>query len=152
MARSPCSFYSLCSFYSPCWFPFTYWKPSLLWQDLVHLGLRLLVNWPPLSQLLPIPSPSQISSTQVNYAPHYDDFKIPASSVRNSSASPIIPDLPITWAVLTGKKGIINKIENNQQKSKNNVQTLGPRIYPVTGTNFDPPLFSLDTTFKLNYY
>ncbi len=33
---------------------------------------------------LPIPSPFQIPSTQVNCAPHYDDFMIPASYVWNT--------------------------------------------------------------------
>ncbi len=50
----------------------------------VHLGLRLLVIWPPLPQPFPIPSPLKIPSTQVNYASHYDDFKNPDSLVRNS--------------------------------------------------------------------
>jgi hypothetical protein len=75
LADSPCSLSQS---------PLLTWKPSLLWQDLVHLGLRLLVNWPPHLQPLPIPSPLQIPSTQVNYAPHYDDLKNPASLVRNN--------------------------------------------------------------------
>ncbi len=51
----------------------------------VHLGLRLLKNWPPVPQPFPIPSPLQIPSTQVKYAPYYDDFKNPASLVRNNN-------------------------------------------------------------------
>ncbi len=60
-------------FYSPCWIPFVPFLCSLyLLRTLlavtgsVHLGLRLLVNWPPLSQPFPTPSPLQIHSTQVN--------------------------------------------------------------------------------------
>ncbi len=95
MARSPCSFTSPCCFpLLPFFIPLLLtWKPSLLWQDPVHLGLRLLVNWPPPFSTpphsLPIPSPFQIPSTQVNCAPHYDDFKIPASPVRNKSEHPL---------------------------------------------------------------
>ncbi len=80
----------LCSLF---YFLLLTWKPSLLWQDLVHLGLRLLVNWPPLSQPFPIPSPFQIPRAQGNCAPHYDDFKIPASPVRNRYISRICMEL-----------------------------------------------------------
>ncbi len=65
MAQSPC-------FYSPCWIPFapffvpfTYLETLLAVTGSVHLGLRLLVNWPPLPQPFPIPSPLQIPNTQV---------------------------------------------------------------------------------------
>jgi hypothetical protein len=82
------------AFYSPCWFPFVpFLCPLHLLGTLlavtgsVHLGLRLLVNWPPLSQPFPLPSPLQIPSTQAKYAPHYDDFKNPASPVRNMYAA-----------------------------------------------------------------
>ncbi len=51
----------------------------------VHLGLRFLVNWPPLSQhfLQSLPPPN--SQNPGYQAPHYDDLKNPASSVRNST-------------------------------------------------------------------
>jgi hypothetical protein len=53
MAQSPCLFYF------PLLIPFLFllltWKPSLLWQDLVHLGLRLLLNGPPLPHPFPFP-------------------------------------------------------------------------------------------------
>ncbi len=58
-------------FISPCWFPFApLSSPLYLLGTLlavtgsVHLGLRLLVDWPPLSQPFPDPSPLQIPSTQ----------------------------------------------------------------------------------------
>ncbi len=50
----------------PLLVPFTYLETLLAVTGSVHLGLRLLVNWPPLSQPFPIPSPLQIPSTQVN--------------------------------------------------------------------------------------
>ncbi len=81
MVQSPCYFCSPC--WAPC-IPFTYLETLLAVTGFVHLGLRLLVNWPPLPQPFPIPSPFQIPSTQVKYAPHYDDFKDLASLVRNS--------------------------------------------------------------------
>ncbi len=37
--------------------------PPFVWCDPVHLGPRLLVNWPPLPQTLPSPSPFQIPNT-----------------------------------------------------------------------------------------
>ncbi len=56
----------------PCWFPllpfltpFHLLGALLAVTGAVHLGLRLLVNWPPLSQPSPQPSPLQIPRTQV---------------------------------------------------------------------------------------
>jgi hypothetical protein len=74
------------SLLSPFFAPFTYLETLLAVTGSIHLGLRLLVNWPPLSQPFPTPSPLQIPSTQVKYVPHYDDFKNPASLVRNSTS------------------------------------------------------------------
>jgi hypothetical protein len=58
------------AFISPCRFPFVspllplYLLGTLLAvTGSVHLGLRLLVNWPPLSHPLPKPSPLQIPRT-----------------------------------------------------------------------------------------
>ncbi len=56
---------------SPCWYPVNFpsipfyllGNPPLAWCDPVHLGPRLLVNWPPPSHPLPIPSPFQIPNT-----------------------------------------------------------------------------------------
>jgi hypothetical protein len=84
MAQSSCFLFPLAdSPLLPFLDPFTYLETLLAVTGSVHLGLRLLVNWPPLSQPFPIPSPLQIPSTQVNCAPYYDDFKNPASLVRN---------------------------------------------------------------------
>jgi hypothetical protein len=58
---SPC-----CSLLLPFLIPFTYLETLLSVTGSVHLGLRLLVNWPPLSSTLPIPSPLQIPRTQDN--------------------------------------------------------------------------------------
>jgi hypothetical protein len=85
MAQSPCSLLALAdSPLLPFLFPFTYLETLL-----AVIGSR-----PPWSQVtrkltspfstLPIPSPFQIPSTQVNCAPHYDNFMIPASYVRNT--------------------------------------------------------------------
>jgi hypothetical protein len=71
----------------PFFVPFTYLESLLAVTGSVHLSLRLLVNWPPPPQPIPIPSPLQIPSTQVIYAPHYDDLKNPASLVRNNTYS-----------------------------------------------------------------
>jgi hypothetical protein len=90
MAQSPCFFTPLAdSLLSPFFVPFTYLETLLAVTGSVHLSLRLLVNWPPLPQPFPIPSPLQIPSTQVKYAPHYDDFKNPASLVRNTNLQSI---------------------------------------------------------------
>ncbi len=62
MAHSPCLTVS------PCWFPllpFHLLRTLLAVTGSVHLGLRLLVNWPPLSQPSSQPSPLQIPRTQV---------------------------------------------------------------------------------------
>jgi hypothetical protein len=67
LGRLTISYGAIPLFYSPCWFPVNFpfysslltWKPSFAWSDPVHLGPRLLVNWPPLSQPLPIPPHSK---------------------------------------------------------------------------------------------
>ncbi len=106
MAQSPCLFYS------PCWFPLLpFLSPLLTWKpSFVHLGLRLLVNWPPLPQPLPIPSPSQIPSTQVNCAPHYDYFKILASSVR------INENIGKSLSLLSAKNKLYSRILSNKEE------------------------------------
>jgi hypothetical protein len=86
MAQSPCFLLPLLIPFCPLSFvPFTYLETLLAVTGSVHLGLRLLVNWPPLSQPFPTPSPLQIPSSQVKYTPHYEDFKNPASLVRNNN-------------------------------------------------------------------
>ncbi len=45
--------------------PFTYLETLLAVTGSIHPGLRLLVNWPPLSQPFPNPFPLQIPRTQV---------------------------------------------------------------------------------------
>jgi hypothetical protein len=72
------------SFFTFLPFPFTYLETLLgvigsrpPWSQVT----RKLTSLP---QPFPIPSPLQIPSTQVKYAPHYNDFKNPASLVRNS--------------------------------------------------------------------
>ncbi len=62
----------------------TYLETLLAVTGSVHLGLRLLVNWPPLSQPFPQSLPPPNSQNPGYQAPHYDDFKTPASSVRNN--------------------------------------------------------------------
>ncbi len=69
--------------FAPLSVPFYLLGTLLAVTGSVHPGPRLLINWPPLPQPLLIPSPFQIPSTQVIYAPHYGDFKTPASPVRN---------------------------------------------------------------------
>jgi hypothetical protein len=67
MAQSPCFLSPLADSPSlPLLVPFTYLETLLAVTGSVHLSLRLLVNWLPLSQPFPIPSPLQIPSTQVN--------------------------------------------------------------------------------------
>jgi hypothetical protein len=60
-------------FYSPCWFPFVpFLCPLYLLGTLlavtgsVHLVLRLLVNWPPLSQPFPFPPHSKFPVPRLN--------------------------------------------------------------------------------------
>jgi hypothetical protein len=69
----------------PFWTPFTYLETLLAVTGSVHLSLRLLVNWPPLSQPFPQSLPPPNSQNPGYQAPHYDDLKIPASSVRNKA-------------------------------------------------------------------
>ncbi len=64
---------------------FTYLETLLAVTGSVHLGLRLLVNWPPLSQPFPQFLPPPKSQNPGYYAPHYDDLKNPASLVRNTN-------------------------------------------------------------------
>ncbi len=107
MAHSPCFFTS------PCWITFAplsnplYLLGTLLavtWS--VHLGLRLLVNWPPLSQPFSQSLPPPNSQNPGYQAPYYDDLKNPASSVRNNNSfgrlpsfalNPLVTDLVKTW-------------------------------------------------------
>ncbi len=66
MAHSPCFLSSLADSLLPSLLvPFTYLETLLAVTGSVHLGLRLLINWPPLSQPFPTPSPLQIPSAQV---------------------------------------------------------------------------------------
>ncbi len=78
-------------FISPYWIlllpfriPLTHLETLLAVTGSVHLGLRLLVNWPPLSQPFPQSLPPPNSQNPGFQAPHYDDLKNPASSVRNT--------------------------------------------------------------------
>ncbi len=66
MAQSPCFLSPLANpFCSPFWLLSTYLETLLAVTGSVHLGLRLLVNWPPLLNSFSNPSPLQIPSTQV---------------------------------------------------------------------------------------
>ncbi len=66
MEQSPC-FLSPLADYSllPFLVPSTYLETLLAVTGSVHLGLRLLVNWPPLPQPFPNPYPLQIPRTQI---------------------------------------------------------------------------------------
>jgi hypothetical protein len=70
---------------SPFLVPFNYLEPSLLGQDPSQVACKLTSP----SLILPTLSPFQIPSTQVIYTPHYDDFKTPASPVRNTNRHPL---------------------------------------------------------------
>ncbi len=60
MAQSPCFLSPLAdSPLLPFLVPFSYLETLLAVTGSVHLGLRLLVNWPPLSQPFPIPPHSK---------------------------------------------------------------------------------------------
>ncbi len=67
MAQSPCFTPLAESLLSPFFVPFTSLETLLAVTGSAHLGLRLPINWPPLSQPFPIPSPLRIPSTQVKY-------------------------------------------------------------------------------------
>ncbi len=89
MAQSPCSFIPLAD--SPCWFPFAPFLNPLYLLGNPPCCDRIRPPWSQVtckltspSSTLSHPSPLQIPSTQVNYAPHYDDLKNPASLVRNN--------------------------------------------------------------------
>ncbi len=67
MARFPCFFAPLAEpLFAPFLCPLYLLGTLLAVTGSVHLGLRLLINWPPLSQPFPIPSQLQVPSTQVN--------------------------------------------------------------------------------------
>ncbi len=59
MAQSSC-------FLSPFFVPFTYLETLLAVTGSVHLGLRLLINWPPLSQPFPLPPHSKFPVPSLN--------------------------------------------------------------------------------------
>jgi hypothetical protein len=90
MAHSPCFLSPLAdSLLLPFLTPFYLLGTLLAVTGSVHLGLRLLVNWPPLSQPSPQSLPPPNSQNPGYQAPHYDDLKTPASSVRNTN-NPLI--------------------------------------------------------------
>ncbi len=63
---SPCFLSPLAdSLLLPLLDPLTYLETLLAVTGSVHLGLRLLVNWPPLCQPFPNPPPPQIPRTQI---------------------------------------------------------------------------------------
>ncbi len=79
-------------FLSPCWFPFIppLYPPLLTWHPpamtgIVHLRLRLLVNWPHLPHPSPnCPTLSKFPEPQLP-APNKDDLgNIPALAIRNN--------------------------------------------------------------------
>ncbi len=71
MAHSPCFLPPLADFpLLPFLTPFYLFGTLLAVTGSVHLGLRLLVNWPPLSHPFPKPSPLQIPRTPIYPAPH----------------------------------------------------------------------------------
>ncbi len=85
MAHSPCFYLplqiSLCLPFCPLFYLL---RTLLAVTGSVHLGLRLLVNWPPLSQPFTQTLPPPNSQNPNCPAPHYDDLRNnPASSVRN---------------------------------------------------------------------
>jgi hypothetical protein len=79
-------------FLSPCWFPFVSplypllltWHPPAV-TGIVHLRLRLLVNWPHLPTLHPTVPPFPNSQNPNCPAPNNDDLgNIPALAIRNT--------------------------------------------------------------------
>ncbi len=85
MAHSPCFYFPLPIPLSPSLYPFYLLGTLLAVTGIVHLGLRLFVNWPPLDPPLTQPSPFQIPRTPTGPAPYKDDLgNIPDSSIRNT--------------------------------------------------------------------
>ncbi len=66
MAQTPCFTPLAESLLSPFFVPFTYLETLLAVTGSVHLGLRLLVNWPPLSQPFPFPPHSKFPVPRLN--------------------------------------------------------------------------------------
>ncbi len=67
MAQSPCFLFPLAdSLLLPFLVPFTYLETLFAVTGSVHLGLRLLVNWPPLSQPFPFPPHSKFPVPRLN--------------------------------------------------------------------------------------
>jgi hypothetical protein len=72
MAQSPCFLSPLAeSLLLPFRIPFTYLETLLAVTGSVHLGLRLLIYWPPLSQPFPQSLPPPNSQNPGYQAPHY---------------------------------------------------------------------------------
>ncbi len=67
MAQSPCFLFPLAdSLLPPILVPFTYLETLLAVIGSVHLGLRLLINWPPLFQPFPFPPHSKFPVPRLN--------------------------------------------------------------------------------------
>ncbi len=76
---SPCT--PLCS---PCTPPLLTWHPPVV-IGIVHLPLRLLVNWPRLPHPPPVDPPFPNSQNPTCPAPNNDDLgNIPALAIRNN--------------------------------------------------------------------
>ncbi len=67
MAQPSCFSFPLAdSLLSPFFVPFTYLETLLAVTGSVHFGLRLLINWPPLSQPFPLPPHSKFPVPRLN--------------------------------------------------------------------------------------
>ncbi len=136
------------AFISPCWFPFVppltpfYLLGTLLAvTGSVHLGLRLLINWPPLSQpstqTLPLPN----SQNPTYPAPHYDDLRNnPASSVRNIKV--------LTFqSINCRERQLFEKLRELNIKS-NNFLTLTQQLKVSRKFNYSSQLINVLTSYS----
>ncbi len=95
MAQSPCFLSPLVdSLLLPFVFPFTYLETLLSVTGSVHLGLRLLVNWPPLPQPSPFPPHSKFPEPRLSSAllrrPQESGFSCPEQVVIDEHKSEVI--------------------------------------------------------------
>jgi hypothetical protein len=151
MAQSPCFTPLANSLFTSLSTPFhLLGNPPLRDRILFHLGPRFLVNYPPFSQPLPIPSPFQIPGISSQISPtsraNKDVDSTPASRVRNkycTKRKTACPTLLVTlFSVLLTSTHCFNIAYSHYRTAPLSYHLIGPLAYfggPTATQRRHPP-------------